>query len=115
MQWREVSAQEFEQIPGKAASQPNRWDEVLDAIDQGKIIEIPATSENSIRGMRVGIGRRAKNRGIALEMRSNGEALAIRKMNDAAATLSTEAGQGGAEGTDETEPPTKTRRGRKTS
>jgi hypothetical protein len=80
--WSEITTEEFEAVPGKEAPKPNRWDELLDVVDQGKVIRLPADDQNTLRGMRIGIGRRAKSRQIPIETRATENALLIRRAVD---------------------------------
>jgi hypothetical protein len=57
VEFREISETEWEGMPEpKPAKPPNPWDELLGAVDTGKIVVIDIPQEK-LRGARIGIAR----------------------------------------------------------
>lgn len=80
MQWHEMSVQEWELLAPTTKGSPSPWDRALDEIEAGTIVRIEPAEGQTIRGVRIGIARRAATRGMKLEFRQIGEsALAVRK------------------------------------
>ncbi len=61
-----VSLEEWEQIPPPAPPKPkDRFEQVLASIIEGNIAKIEVTEEKDLKGMRMGIARRARNLGFS--------------------------------------------------
>ena len=83
--WTEVEPQQFETYPSpKPLKGPDELDAVLAAVAAGKTVEITLVDESVLRGRRLALGRRAKARGLTLQMRSQGNKLIVRQAELAA-------------------------------
>ena len=80
--WQEISEKDWELIPTKQAKAPDEVDQMLDAVAAGKIIRYTPKDEKDAIGKRLSLGRRAKGRGITLEIRAHGGQLAVRKTGE---------------------------------
>lgn len=88
LQWQEVTPEEFEQYPTNFKQrQPDDLDDVMAALQSGKVVRITVDDEKAIRGRRMALGRRAKQRGFPIEMRYQANTIVIRKAS----------GEGGAQ------------------
>lgn len=56
-----MSDKEWDEIPVQktVAQKPSPWDEVIEQLVDGKVIALPIDDEKELRGMRIGIARRA--------------------------------------------------------
>ncbi len=80
IEFKTVSFDKWEQIPPPAPSKPkDRFEEVLLSVKDGNIVEIEVTEEKDLKGMRMGIARRARNLGFLVEFRNLGTALYIKR------------------------------------
>lgn len=80
LEWKKITKEEWEQFPTKAPTAPDRWAPVLDVLESGEIVSLPYSDDKQLRGMRVALGRRAKQRGLTLEVRTHDSTLAARKV-----------------------------------
>lgn len=85
LQWNEVDSDQFEQYPAPQQKQPDELDRVMDALADGKTVEIVVQSEADVRGRRMALGRRAKQRGFAIEMRYAANKIVVRRSSDSGA------------------------------
>jgi hypothetical protein len=53
-----LTDEEWEAIPGAAASKPSKWDDDIQKVIDGHIVGIPVTKD-TVKGIRIGIARRA--------------------------------------------------------
>ncbi len=82
--WTEVNPQQFETYPSPTPLKgPDELDAVLDSVAAGKTVEITLVDDSVIRGRRLALGRRAKARGLTLQMRSHGNKLIVRQAGPA--------------------------------
>jgi hypothetical protein len=88
--WQEINEKAWELIPTKKGKEPDEVDQILDQVEQGKIIRYPPTDQKDLAGKRLALGRRAKKRGVTIEMRGLGEVLAVRKVDPEPLTTSPE-------------------------
>jgi len=80
IEWTEVDPQVFETYPSPTPPKgPDALDAALDAVTAGQTVEITLTDESAMRGRRMVLGRRAKQRGIALQMRYHGNQIIVRQ------------------------------------
>jgi len=80
VQWTEVDPSEFESYPSlKPAKARDDIDDLLDAVAAGKTVQLTLDEGTGIRGRRMSIGRRAKKRGFAVEMRYLENRIIVRK------------------------------------
>ncbi len=63
--------------------QPDAWDQLLDELEQGRIVRLPVADEKALRGTRLTLGRRAAKRGFKVDIRTQDTALAVRKREEA--------------------------------
>ena len=64
--------------------QPDTWDQLLDELEQGRIVRLPVADEKALRGTRLTLGRRAAKRGFKVDIRTQDTTLAVRKREEAA-------------------------------
>jgi hypothetical protein len=81
LQWNEVDAAQFDQYPAPQQKQPDDLDRVMDALAAGKTVEITVNNESDVRGRRMALGRRAKQRGFGIEMRYAANKIIVRRSN----------------------------------
>lgn len=79
MSWQEISDRDWDLIPGKAAKETDEIDQMLDQVEQGKIIRYTVKGDKDAVSKRLSFGRRAKRRGFTIEIRAHGGQLAVRK------------------------------------
>jgi hypothetical protein len=86
VQWKAISQKQFEALPeNRPPSQIDpEWEELLTALDQGKVVEIPYTDERDRRGKRLAVGRRAAGKGFRVAIRYDeaNHAIAVRKSDE---------------------------------
>lgn len=85
-EFRRISLEEWAQYPTKPAGKPDEWEDVMAALQAGEAIALTASDEKHLKGMRIGLGRRAKQRGIQLEYRSKDTTLAAQRIDYSPAT-----------------------------
>lgn len=84
MEWTEVDPRLFDAYPSpKALKGPHDMDAVLDAVAAGKTVEVTLADDSVVRGRRMSLGRRAKARGLVLQMRSQANKLIVRQEGSA--------------------------------
>jgi len=84
MNWTEVDPQHFETYPSpKPVKGPDDIDAVIALVAAGKTVEITLGDESALRGRRMSLGRRAKQQGLALDMRYEGNKIVVRQKSDA--------------------------------
>ena len=81
LQWNEVDANQFDQYPAPQQKQPDDLDRVMDALAGGRTVEITVNNESDVRGRRMALGRRAKQRGFSIEMRYAANKIIVRRSN----------------------------------
>ncbi len=80
IEWTDVDPQVFETYPSlKPLKGPDDIDAVIEAIAAGKTVEITLGDESALRGRRMALGRRAKQRGLAVDMRYQGTKIVVRQ------------------------------------
>ncbi len=84
--YREISPEDWQKL--EASTKRSPWDELLDEVSAGKIMQIDMADSKQQRGTRMALSRRAKQRGIALEYRPTETGLAVRQNTDAPAAAS---------------------------
>jgi hypothetical protein len=86
VQWKSISQKQFDALPeNRPPSQVDpEWEELLTALDQGKVVEIPYTDERDRRGKRLAVGRRAAGKGFKVTIRYDGanNAIAVKKSDE---------------------------------
>lgn len=84
VEWTAVDPQKFENYPDpKPVKGPNDIDAILDAVAAGKTIELLLADTNALRGRRMSLARRAKVRGLVLQMRSLDNKIIVRQEGSA--------------------------------
>jgi hypothetical protein len=84
--YREISPEDWHKL--KSSTKRSPWDELLDEVSAGKIMQVDIADLKKQRGTRMALSRRAKQRGIALEYRPTETGLAVRQNTDAPASTS---------------------------
>jgi len=78
--WTEVDPQHFETYPSpKPLKGPDEIDAVIESVGAGKTVEITLADERAVRGRRMALGRRAKQHGLALQMRYQDNKIIVRR------------------------------------
>lgn len=88
VRWEPISEQEFEALPPPAkpgALVDPEWEDLFGRLASGQAVRIPVASEKERRGRRLSLGRRAKGRGLSIEIRHGRDFLAVRRLSAAAA------------------------------
>lgn len=71
VKFRRALPEEWEQLPPPQAKKAqDEWDEVLNALEQGEIVELETANDKDLRGKRIGISRRARGRQFTVEYRT---------------------------------------------
>jgi hypothetical protein len=79
--FKKINQKDWEKYPEPQIVKPvNKWNEVLDVLQAGDIVEIPVANEK-LKGVRIGLARAAAadNRRFKLEFRYTDGKLAVRK------------------------------------
>jgi hypothetical protein len=84
--YREISPEDWQKLESSTKQSP--WDEFLDAVSAGKIMQVDMDDPKKQRGTRMTLSRRAKQRGITLEYRPTATGLAVRQNTDLPASTS---------------------------
>ncbi len=80
IEWTEVDPQHFETYPSpKPVKGPDDIDAVIALVAAGKTVEITLADEKALRGRRMAMGRRAKQQGLTLDMRYQGNKIIVRQ------------------------------------
>ncbi len=80
IQWAEVDSQIFDTYPSpKPPKGRDDIDEALDAVAAGKTVQLTLEDEQKMRGRRMVLGRRAKQRGLVLDMRYQSNKIIVRQ------------------------------------
>jgi len=80
IEWSEVDPQQFEKYPSpKPLKGPDDIDAVVDAVAEGKTVEIILADESAVRGRRMALGRRARQRGLTIQMRYQENKIIVRQ------------------------------------
>lgn len=80
VEWTEVEPGDFEKyLDPKPVKGRDSMDDVLDAVAAGKTIELTLVDANARRGRRMSLARRAKVRGLVLQMRSLDNKIIVRQ------------------------------------
>jgi len=82
--YREISPEDWQKLEASVNRSP--WDELLDKVSAGKIMQVDMDDPKKQRGTRMTLSRRAKQRGITLEYRPTETGLAVRQNDSPAAT-----------------------------
>ncbi len=90
--YREISPEDWKTLESSAKKSP--WDELLDEVSVGKIMQIDIADSKQQRGTRMSLSRRAKKRGITLEYRPTETGLAVRQNTDSPAANSGQSKRG---------------------
>ncbi len=80
--WQEISEKDWELIPARKTKESDEVDQMLDAVAEGKIIRYTPKDEKDAIGKRLSLGRRAKGRGLTIEIRAHGGQLAVCKTGE---------------------------------
>jgi len=105
MNWTEVDPQHFETYPSpKPLKGPDDIDAVIEAVAAGKTVEVTLADESALRGHRMSLGRRAKQQGLALDMRYQGNKIIVRHKTDAGESAPVEVASTEQDETASTEP-----------
>ncbi len=92
MNWTEVDPQHFETYPSpKPIKGSDDVDTVIALIAAGKTVEITLADESAQRGRRMSLGRRAKQQGLAVDMRYEANKIVVRQKTDAVESAPVEA------------------------
>jgi len=84
IEWTEVDPQRFEEYPSpKPIKGPDNIDAVIALVAAGKTVEMTLADESALRGRRMAMGRRAKQQGLTLDMRYQGNKIVVRQKTDA--------------------------------
>ncbi len=84
IEWTEVDPQRFEEYPSpKPIKGPDNIDAVIALVAAGKTVEMTLADESALRGRRMAMGRRAKQQGLTLDMRYEGNKIVVRQKSDA--------------------------------
>ncbi len=84
IEWAEVDPQVFDTyLSQKPAKGRDDIDDALDAVAAGKTVQLTLEDEQKMRGRRMSLGRRAKQRGIALQMRYQENRIIVRQAGTA--------------------------------
>jgi len=84
IEWTDVDPQRFETYPSpKPVKGPDDIDAVIALVAAGKTVEITLGDEKALRGRRMSLGRRAKQQGLTLDMRYEGNKIVVRQKSDA--------------------------------
>ncbi len=84
MNWTEVDPQRFDEYPSpKPIKGPDDLDAVIALVAAGKTVEMTLADESVLRGRRMAMGRRAKQQGLTLDMRYEGNKIVVRQKSDA--------------------------------
>jgi hypothetical protein len=74
-----VSLEEWKQIPAPVPPKPkDRFEKLIASVRAGNIVKLEVTEEKALRGMRIGIARKARNAGFLVEFRNLGNVLLAR-------------------------------------
>jgi len=80
IEWTDVDPQVFETYPSpKSLKGLDDIDAVIQAIAAGKTVEMTLADASAVRGRRMVLGRRAKQRGLVLDMRYQGTKIIVRQ------------------------------------
>ncbi len=90
--YREISPEDWQKL--QASTKRSPWDELLDAVSAGKIMQVDIADSKQQRGTRMTLSRRAKQRGITLEYRPTDTGLAVRQNTDTPASNSGQSKRG---------------------
>ena len=90
VEFHDISEMEWEHMPSpKPPKPPNPWDELLGAVEAGRIVMIDVPQEK-LRGVRIGIARTASARhGMKVDFRYEDGHLAIRRSEKSVTPLAT--------------------------
>jgi hypothetical protein len=69
LQYEYLTPDEWEEHAPTKKVKPSPWDPILMELEQGKIVKLPLEGDQEVRGYRIGIARRARARGYAVEFR----------------------------------------------
>ena len=75
--WQKISDKDWNLFPDKNAKAPDDVDQMLDAIERGEIVQYQPKDEKDQAGKRMALGRRAKRRGLTLQIRYKEGVMAI--------------------------------------
>jgi hypothetical protein len=75
-----VNEKEWDKLPIPQPKKPrDRYEEVLNILESGKIVQLQAETENDLKGMKIAIGRKSRARGFVAEFRNQGNMLYARR------------------------------------
>lgn len=81
--FRRISPEEWSELPAPTTKKaPDKYDELLGAVEAGEMVELETEGEKDLRGKRIGIGRGAKGRGFKVEYRIQGNKLYVKRGAD---------------------------------
>lgn len=79
----EMSQKDFEALPVPVrVEKEDQYADLINSLEQGKIVAFDYTDAKDLRGKRITIGRKAHARGFTVEFRVNGTKVAVRKNSD---------------------------------
>lgn len=76
---RKITPEEWDQFPARPARAPDHWAPIMEALEQGEMYALPYRDDKDLRGKRIGLGRRASQRGFKLEIRTKDRTMAVRR------------------------------------
>ncbi len=80
----DASEEEFNALPSRRAGKriDPREEEILNDIEAGRVRTIRVPDESQLRGIRVSLGRLARQRGFGLDYRTDGPTMYVRKSDE---------------------------------
>jgi len=92
MNWTDVDPQRFEEYPEPTPIKGlDAIDAVIALVAAGKTVEMTLADESVLRGRRMALGRRAKQQGLAVDMRYAANKIVVRQKTDAVESAPVEA------------------------
>ncbi len=68
-----VTLVEWDKVPPPTPPKPkDKFEQVLSSVKEGNIAKVEAKEEKELKGMRIGIARKARNLGFLVEFRNSG-------------------------------------------
>lgn len=89
----------------KRVKGPDDIDAIIALVAAGKTVEITLADEKALRGRRMSLGRRAKQQGLALDLRCQGNKIIVRQKPDAGGSAPVEVASTEQDNTTDAEPP----------
>jgi hypothetical protein len=84
LQFAIVSEKEWDKLPVPQPKKPkDRYEEVLNVVETGQIVQLQLESENDLKGARIATGRKSRARGFITEFRQEGSKLYVKRSDRA--------------------------------